>query len=619
MDKKKILFLSDWSKAKTGFGRNAREVLLYLNDTGMYEIVEVACGKHKFNDNKFESMPWKVYGAFPEKSYHIDTIKKSSANIGYGQFFIDDIMSDEKPDIFIGVQDSWAFNGYPEKVWWNKIPCILWLTIDSLPLSKEVLKSAKYIEHFWVWSKFAEKELKSKGFDHVKTVHGAIDASTFEPINKDTVAKLRKKTGVGDATVFGFVFRNQIRKLAPPYLEAFKLFKDDNPDKNVKLYFHTSWHEGWNLVDFMDEFGIDHDDVLTTYTCKKCNHISVSPFVGLKTKCNECGGDSVTVSSSHGPTNEQLNAIYNLFDFYIHPMTSGGLEMPIVEAMMAGIPVATVDYSCGSEYCENDFVHTLPHFEYRELHTRFKKAYVEAKDIKNAMEHFVSLDDRQVSEISKKGIKWASSNFDAKKVCEFIHDYLQSLEVTGYEFDELDGNYNDKAEFNDSDISDSEWAIDLIKSIFGKLADENDSRVREIIKILSSNMKTRFEMYEALISQAMSHNEKKLKSHISKVFSVSPNNNICFISPENPNEKVFCREIVEAISKEEEKPIIIVGNDLDIAILSGVKNVKLFLQPSERTTNTEWLLDLENDGEHIIDTVFYKNGKYFTTAQHNKE
>ena len=42
--RKKIVFQSDFSLAKTGFGRNAKTILKYLYKTGKYDIVHYSCG-----------------------------------------------------------------------------------------------------------------------------------------------------------------------------------------------------------------------------------------------------------------------------------------------------------------------------------------------------------------------------------------------------------------------------------------------------------------------------------------------------------------------------------------------------------------------------------------------
>ena len=55
---------------------------------------------------------------------------------------IDKIIEEEKPDVYIGIEDIWAFNEYTKKAWWNKINCMIWTTLDSLPILPEAEKMA---------------------------------------------------------------------------------------------------------------------------------------------------------------------------------------------------------------------------------------------------------------------------------------------------------------------------------------------------------------------------------------------------------------------------------------------------------------------------------------------
>ena len=59
--KKKIVFQSDYSLAKTGFGRNAKAVLSYLYKTGKYDIVHYCCGMN-WSNPELKRTPWKSVG-----------------------------------------------------------------------------------------------------------------------------------------------------------------------------------------------------------------------------------------------------------------------------------------------------------------------------------------------------------------------------------------------------------------------------------------------------------------------------------------------------------------------------------------------------------------------------
>ena len=65
--KKKILFQSDCTTSKTGFGRNSKAVLSYLYKTGKYDIVQY-CVSQREEDPIFKRLPWKAYGTYPTES-----------------------------------------------------------------------------------------------------------------------------------------------------------------------------------------------------------------------------------------------------------------------------------------------------------------------------------------------------------------------------------------------------------------------------------------------------------------------------------------------------------------------------------------------------------------------
>ena len=72
---------------------------------------------------QLQKLPWKAVGSLPEDP---DLIQKLNADpnlarqAGYGANMVDEIIKQEKPDIYVGAEDIWAFNGYTDRLWWNK-------------------------------------------------------------------------------------------------------------------------------------------------------------------------------------------------------------------------------------------------------------------------------------------------------------------------------------------------------------------------------------------------------------------------------------------------------------------------------------------------------------------
>ena len=97
---KKILFHSNFSRAFTGFGKNAKNILRYLFSTGKYEIIEAANGM-PFEGPETSRQPWKSYGTLPSQQ-KAEQLKAQNPGIensfGYGSCtkFIDDAITTEK-------------------------------------------------------------------------------------------------------------------------------------------------------------------------------------------------------------------------------------------------------------------------------------------------------------------------------------------------------------------------------------------------------------------------------------------------------------------------------------------------------------------------------------------
>ena len=241
MRKKKILFHSNHCKVFTGFGKNAKNILKYLYDTNKYEIVELSNGLN-YSDPKLKYLPWKCYGGLPDSpEVHAEWAKDASRAriMNYGGATIDDVIREEKPDIYIGAEDIWAFGDFYKRKWWSKLNSMIWTTLDSLPILPEAVSAAPQIKHYFVWATFAERALHQLGHKHVKTMRGSLDTTIFNPLPDSQKKQLRSRFNLDSNFIIGFVFRNQLRKSVPNLLDGFKSFLEKNPSSQAKLLLHT--------------------------------------------------------------------------------------------------------------------------------------------------------------------------------------------------------------------------------------------------------------------------------------------------------------------------------------------------------------------------------------------
>ena len=468
--RKKIVFQSDFSLAKTGFGRNSKAILKYLYKTGKYDIVNYCCGMQKGN-SQLDRTPWKSCGSLPNTQQEVDKLNKDphlARMASYGAYLIDEIIKEEKPDVYIAVQDIWGVDFAIDKPWFDKINSVIWTTLDSLPILESAVKCAPKVKNYWIWSDFATKALHKLGHKHVKTVHGALDTENFNKLPDENRKDLRSKFNIDENKfMVGFVFRNQLRKSVPNLLEGYAIWKKENNIKNSGLLLHTHFGEGWNIMKLASEYGIDAKEIYTTYICKVCGSYEVKNFTGQDLDCKFCGHEKsqITTNVGLGITEQELNEVYNLMDVYCHPFTSGGQEIPIQEAKLAELITLVTNYSCGEELCKKE-TYSLPldWSEYREHGTEFIKASTCPKSIAQNLQKVYSMSKEERIEYGKKAREWTIENYSINIIGKFIEDFIDSCP-------EVDKNLSFTIEEKDPyhvvpDIKDNgEWILYLYKNI----------------------------------------------------------------------------------------------------------------------------------------------------------
>lgn len=436
--KKKILFHSNGSKAFTGFGKNAKNILRYLYSTKKYELIEFANGT-QWDDPSLKTRPWKAQGSLtnnPSVLRQLSSDPQKAREANYGAGTIDQAIKHYKPDIYIGAEDIWAFGSFWDKPWWDKINSMIWTTLDSQPILPQAIQGAGKTKNFYVWSSFAEKDLNELGHDHVKTLHGTVNTEDFFRQSETFRQGLREEFGLSDEFIVGFVFRNQLRKSVPNLLEGFKIFKKDCP--KAKLLLHTHWSEGWDIPSLIKEKGVNPNDILTTYFCSSCGKYEVKPFVGQEQKCKFCGTEKSlnTTNVKAGVNESQLNEIYNLMDVYCHPFTSGGMEIPIFEAKMTELVTLVTSYSCGEDSCKTETgSFDLDWAEYREPGTQFIKASTYPSSIAKQLKKVWQMDKNKANEMGKRGRKWTIENYSTLAVGKKLESILDAMPNIEYDFD----------------------------------------------------------------------------------------------------------------------------------------------------------------------------------------
>ena len=488
MKKKTVLIHSNFCRAFTGFGKNKKNILRYLYNTGKYELVELANGV-EWQAPATTTVPWTCRGALPPPNEMQGLNADQQRMEGYGNKLVDRAISEFKPDVYIGIEDIWAFGGYSNKPWWNKINTMIWTTLDSLPILPQAVDFAPKIKHYYVWSSFAEKALNEMGYSQVKTLRGSLDTANFHRLDDENRKKLREAHGIGDEFIIGFVFRNQLRKSVPNILDGFKLFKDKNPKS--KLLLHTHWSEGWDILRMLEEKGIDKSDVLTTYVCSNCGSYTVSNFKGQQLNCASCNSQKTinTTNTGKGVTEEQLNEVYNLMDVYCHPFTSGGQEIPIQEAKLTELITLVTNYSCGEDSCSEESAGIpLSWSEYREPGTQFIKASTCPNSIFEGLQNVYSMSEENRQKLGQKARQWVIDNFSIQAIGSKLEKIIDEMPEIDYDFDlkksPFNANYNPKQNYDTK----QDFLKDIYKNILNDDVDENSSGLKHWLAELNNGM-----------------------------------------------------------------------------------------------------------------------------------
>jgi glycosyltransferase involved in cell wall biosynthesis len=636
MRKKRVLFLTDYAGAFTGFGKQCKLLLTYLQKTDKYEILNAAQGIPK-NGPHTDKFPWKTIGVLPDDPQKIQQINQDpnlARMAAYGHLEITNIVKSFKPDVIFSINDTWGSQFVVDMPFYKKIPTICWNTFDSLPLLPDTLEKAKKIEYYWTWSDFARKEFVKHGFNNVKNQYPLVNTNNFYKLTDSKINEIKSKFGLPqDAFIIGFVFRNQLRKLINTQIEAYSLFKKHNPEiKNTFLYTHTHYGEGWDIHRLCQQYGVDPKEVLCTYVCKETRQYFIAPFHGqdienpiIKKKT------LITANVGLGVSDEQLNEIYNIFSLYSHPATSGACELPCVEAALTEKIITTAPYSFGEDIIEYNAGSLPMKFTfYTEHGTQFLKSQPSPYELSKIFKKVYEMKPAQRSKMEKDSRQWALDNYSIKtngeKIEKFI-DSFNSLEDSVFEFvDTVEKVANPNAEIKE--VADNkEWVKSLYKLILDMEVTDDDEGVQHwLLKLEQKTPKNQIENYFRNVAQQELQKNNKLE--LQDLFDEDKNlKRVLFIQPESIGDIFLTTALFESLRDRYPKDVykiyvatkpeyedIITGNpyidkwipyhqimDNSIVMEGGMGNKKICDIVYQPYFSTQRLLSYMHNGEDKID------------------
>ncbi len=393
MRKKRILFCGEASFLHTGYAVYAREVLSRLYNLDEFEIAEFGSFAHH-KDPRVNSLPWKFYGNLPDTPEQTEVYNSSTFN-NFGAWRFNDVVLDFLPDVIYGFRDVWMMQHETESPLRPYFAYCQMPTVDSYAQDPSWIYGFSTVDYITTYQDWSLEVLKNEAGDLLNTVYStppaANPAAYFPAPDKQA---LKKHLLGDDYNVVGMVARNQIRKLFPHLVNAFKLTLAKLPaevaDKTL-LYFHTSFPDaGWPIDRMVAESGIA-DKIRFTYVCEQCKHFQPMPYSSKVCNCPKCGKFSFAMPNVQlGLPDQALGAIMNLFDAYVQHHISEGFGMCQVEAAYCGVSVFGTNFSASEDILEKIGGEKVAISQYfKEAPTYMTRAFPDDDDLAEKLSNFL--------------------------------------------------------------------------------------------------------------------------------------------------------------------------------------------------------------------------------------
>lgn len=439
--KKRIFIVNDASFLGTGYALYGKEILKRLHNNPDFEVAELGCFCDK-STAQIKEVPWKFYpNGVSGTDNRVDEYRSNNIN-RFGAWRFNRCLIDFKPHIVFDIRDYWMFSYQENSPYKKYFHWVVMPATDSAPPKMEWLYTYRNADIVMPYTQWAKKVLSEYCGHNInlfeKPANAGVNPDDFYPIENKSHHKI--KYFGKDLSIVGTVMRNQKRKLFPDLMIAYKQYlnriKESDPSLYEKsyLYLHTSYPEdnGWDIPGLLLEYGL-LDKTYFTYICRQCNEFFPSKFHGPLQSCKKCSGGTATVSSpAFGINTQQLNEVYNFFDFFIQYAICEGFGIPQIEAASCGVPFASVDYSAMTEICETlDGIKIPVKRMFRELETNADRAYPDIETTTEVLyDFFVKKSNEYRIEKSKDIRNKCIANYTWDKVYSVWEQCFNDIDIS---------------------------------------------------------------------------------------------------------------------------------------------------------------------------------------------
>jgi glycosyltransferase involved in cell wall biosynthesis len=319
----RLLAYCDSPTCGTGFGTAARNILLPLHATGLFDIDII--GVNYLGEP--HELPFRIWpaGINPEQDI-------------FGRRHAARMIRERELDLLFLFQDAFILDFVPallealRRERRRPFRSIGYFPVDST-LKPAWAANLAPIDHLVAYTELgrdaALRQLPAR--TDIRVIPHGVNPTDFHPIaDRARVADFRRDwLGAGPGRfVVTNVNRNQVRKDIPRTLLAFRQFREQVP--GALLYLHMARQDiGWDLPEVCAELGLRiPDDV--------------------------CFPPGANLDTFNGHPREVLNLVYNASDVIVSTSLGEGFGLTWAEAMAAGVPVIMPRHTAMAEFITDD-------------------------------------------------------------------------------------------------------------------------------------------------------------------------------------------------------------------------------------------------------------------------
>ena len=326
----KILWMSNAPWVGTGYGVQTLHAIQALRDRG-HEVEVFA-----FYGLEGGVIEWEGFKVWPHTDFD-----------SFGNDVIRLHLKHSEADVVVTLLDPFVLD---MSIWGDlPVPWIAWVPIDADNIGHPTLERLKLINYPIAMSNHGAQQIEAAGVPVAETIYHSVDVDEFYELEiEERMANRRSLFGIEDNVFLaGMVMANKgDRKQFAKHFEGFRLFLDQHPDIEARLFLHTNPTNkmgGWDINRLAKKFGLDH----------MVYHAEEYPTTVVYV------------------TNEIMRKLYNCMDVLLHCSAGEGFGVPIIEAQACGVPVIAHNVTSMSELVWNGYL-VDPSEKYLAMHEGFQ-------------------------------------------------------------------------------------------------------------------------------------------------------------------------------------------------------------------------------------------------------